>query len=524
MANLLPQPGPNLLPEQPAQTFAAFYQDDALDPCHGDYAPIMARFDPEITPTLTPGALLEQANGCGPIPQVYLCCSNRQNQTKIYCIHLPSKFTGALDGRTTTWDGMPFAFLGEAIQGHVTMVTLPDTVFSTVTGRVNSTDYFVTHLDELTAHGMPPPAIDDQDATAITTRMIMYLPARYVPLFLSPAGYTIRQAWEVLYPALANANDVVTCAPLLKWLKIASTSVSAVNRRANILSPSVAALELVVPLADEALISHRLRLQKQVLPGMYQPAETLERAITQMAVAVTQNTNENRIAWEEKAARQAEEKLPSDRFKVTINILQEYLQTPDEGNLPPLWHKFANCTKRQDFNILSEMLQAYSRSGDAFSSCAPIASPKLVQDLINFVFVSESTDDIRTGLQPFIIADASAEHRQANLELARMYGMLNAGDHSIQLTDLEALQSKEVQSIPVSYFELERNLGMFGNLLGTVAGTNHILTVRYRDFWVLLSQSYRHKLQQIIDTKRYIKPVHILRSIQLMCYTWFSQQ
>jgi hypothetical protein len=137
-----------------------------------------------------------------------------------------------------------------------------------------------------------------------------------------------------------------------------------------------------------------------------------------MATAVTQNTNDHRLAREEKAARREEPKLPSDRFTVTLNILQEYLQVADEMSLPPLWHKLANCTKRQDFNVLSELLQAYARGPEAFSSCAPIANSKLTQDLIKFVFLSDSTDNIRTGIQPFIIADASAEHRQANIELA----------------------------------------------------------------------------------------------------------
>jgi hypothetical protein len=209
-----------------------------------------------------------------------------------------------------------------------------------------------------------------------------------------------------------------------------------------------------------------------------------------MAAAVTQNTNDQRLAREEKAAKQDEPKLPSDRFNVTIHILQEYLKIADEKNLPPLWHRLANCTERQDFNVLSEQLQSYARGPEAFSACAPIASAKLAQDLLNFVFVSESTVDIRTGIQPFIIADASAEHRQANLELARMYGLLSAGDHSVLLTDLQALQSKEVQSIPLTYFELERNLGMFGNLLGTVLGSTHVITEKYRDFWTLLSLSY----------------------------------
>jgi hypothetical protein len=108
--------------------------------------------------------------------------------------------------------------------------------------------------------------------------------------------------------------------------------------------------------------------------------------------------------------------------------------------------------------------------------------------------------------------------------LARTYGLLNSGKQSLLLADLEALKSKEVQSIPLTYFELERNLGMFGNLLGTVLGPTHQITIAYQAFWTLLSQGYRLELQQINDYKGYIKPAHVLRSIQLICYNWFNQK
>jgi hypothetical protein len=521
MANLLPvlqQPG-QLQPAAAHQTFCAFYQDETLDPCQRNYVQIMERFDPEVNPGISHIFLLDQAVGSGPIPQAYLCCAQRQAQTKIYCVHLPSRYTGSLDGRVTPWDSTSFAFLGEVVQGQITTVVLPDLAFRTFNVRAKSVDYIVTHLNELGAHGLPPADANDPDATGLTTRAIMYLPARYVPLLLSPTGYTIRQVWDILYPAIIDANELGVCNALLKWLRAVTMGVMI----ANVLGPASTAIELTVPIADESLIMHQSRILKAVLPGLYQPAASLELAITQMAAAVTQNTNDTRLAREEKAAQRNEPKLPSDRFTVTLNILQEYLQVADETHLPPLWHRWANCTKRQEFNVLTEVLHAYARGPDAFSSCAPIASSKLVQDLLSFIFVSESTDDIKTGIQPFIIADASAEHRQANLELARMYGMLSAGEHSLLLTDLETLQAKEVQSIPLSYFELERNLGMFGNLLGAVLGSTHILTTKYREFWTLLATSYRQEIQQIIDSKRYIKPAHILWSIQLICYTWFSQ-
>ena len=107
----------------------------------------------------------------------------------------------------------------------------------------------------------------------------------------------------------------------------------------------------------------------------------------------------------------------------------------------------------------------------------PVVSAKLIQDLQSFTFVADTMDDLKTGLHPFIIADDSAEHRQANLEVARLYGQLSVGDHSVILSDLEALKAKETTSIPLTYFELERNLGMFGTLLGMVLGNAHALTL-----------------------------------------------
>jgi hypothetical protein len=225
MANLplLPQQQPALADTQ-HQDFRSFYGDTTLDPCQGDYAPIMARFDPEVNPGITAAMLLEQAAGSGPVPQAYLCCTLRQNQVTLVCVHLPSRYISSLDGRTTPWDGMYFAFDGEVIQGQVATVALPETLFRAVVNvPSHSTDYIVTNLDLIGGCGLPAPAPNAPDATAVTTRMAIYLPVKYVPLLLSPSGYTIRQVWEIIYPALVNANDLLNCAPLIKWLRAITT-------------------------------------------------------------------------------------------------------------------------------------------------------------------------------------------------------------------------------------------------------------------------------------------------------------
>jgi hypothetical protein len=93
----------------------------------------------------------------------------------------------------------------------------------------------------------------------------------------------------------------------------------------NIRGLTPALLETQVPLADGDWITHHSRLWKQVSPGLFNPPESLECAISQMTAAVTQSTNDNRQAQEEKVAWASEPKLPSEKFSVTIGILQEFL-------------------------------------------------------------------------------------------------------------------------------------------------------------------------------------------------------
>jgi len=243
-----------------------------------------------------------------------------------------------------------------------------------------------------------------------------------------------------------------------------------------------------------------------------------------MATAIITQTNENKLVRAQKEAEDLEPKLPSKRFTVTLPVLLEYLQIADEANLPDIWHKWANCTKRQEFQVLRDALEAYARSTQALSASVPVVSAKLVQDLLNFNFVGDSADDIKLGFHPFIITDGNAEHRQINREVARLYGYLQTGDTSVSLTDLENLQVKEIRSVPLSYWELEKTLGSFGNLMGVVLGPQHPLHVAYTAMWKMLQSGLRDDLHAALEYRSYVKPAHVLRSIQLQFYTWFNHR
>jgi hypothetical protein len=505
-------------------SFHQLYGDDSKDPCQGSYQRIMERYDASRAGAIPGNTLYQQVVSLGgSVPQAYLCCSNTLTGARIYCVHSPNKFVGNLDGTPTPWDNLSFAFLGEVVHSLVSFVLFPEDAFDLIQVRTRTLPYIIEHQEELTDLAVFPPVLPAEvDSEEVLTRRFMALPAAYVPLLLNSRGYTAKQAWDLLYPAVTHRQELEICAPLIKWLQAASTGTARLNPL-EIGEPALA-IVLQSPPADDLLLTHQHNLLNQVLPGLKAPPQSLEAALTQMATAIVAQTNDSRIAREYKEAIALEPKLPSDRFTVTLPVLMEYLQIDDERNLPTIWHSWANCSKRQESQVLRDALDAYARSEDAYSSTVPIITARLTQDLLAFNFVGQSVDDLKNGLHPFITSTGNAEHRQTNQEVARLYGLLTAGDATCSLSDLETLAAKEARSVPVTYWELETCLGVFGNLIGVVLGSLHPLAMAYRSMWTLMRSSIREDLHAALEYRSYVKPTHLLRSIQLEFYTWFTHR
>jgi hypothetical protein len=301
----------------------------------------MTRFDVATPNAAHADELLRQVVDLGGHQlQAYLCCGNTNgfNGPRIYCLHFPIRFMSSLDGQRSMWDDTHFASLGEVLGGQNTTVAFPANAFEPVNTRVRTQDYMLQHLEDLTdANPLflhePPGAANTEE---LMVRHVSYLPAVYVPLLLSAGGYTVRQVWERLYPALQQRQDLEACAPLLRWLQVASTVAGPLYAQGG--NESSLALPLVAPPADEILLEQRLRLLHNILPSLTDPPTSLENALSQMATALIHQTNDNRQTREQKAANNLEPKLPSDKFAVTLPVLLEYLQTADERDLPPLWH------------------------------------------------------------------------------------------------------------------------------------------------------------------------------------------
>jgi hypothetical protein len=194
---------PALVPmDRPNRTFSQLYGDESKDPCKQNYQAIMNRFDANRDNALQGNVLYSQVVSVGgEVPQAYSCCGVTNNVPKIYCLHMPARFVAALDGMTTEWDDLSFAFLGDIVQGLVSIVQFPDDAFNSLAIPVKTVDCMLQHQDEL-ANQHVFVLQDEDDSELIVTRSFMYLPAVYVPLMLNSRGYTEKQVWEILYPAI----------------------------------------------------------------------------------------------------------------------------------------------------------------------------------------------------------------------------------------------------------------------------------------------------------------------------------
>jgi hypothetical protein len=439
---------PQVMPELPPAaglavrptSFAQYFADESKDPCQRQYARIMARFDAMSPYAPQSTTLFQQAVTTGEVtPQAYLFCASTNTEPRIYCAHLPSIYVSALEGTITPWDDHSFAFLGDLVQNLVSTIHFLNDAIDTVQVWTRTAEYMAQNLDELivTPVFMPvQPNQADPTIQEITTRKVMYLPAVYVPLFLSASGYTIRQAWETLYPALQQRNELVICSALVHWLQAASTR-TALPQELQIRQPLVAKTLIASP-ADEFLLKQRKCILHQAIPGLTAPPQSLETALSHMAAALIAQTNDTRQVRDQKASSDAEPKLLSDCFLVTSPVLMEYLQVQNEADLPLLWHRWANCSKRQEVQVMQDSLDVYARGLEAFSPSVTIITMHMVQDLLSFSFIGQSTKDTKTGLHPFMVSDGNAEFRRNNFQPPPKFSPGELGKLATQLAGVLA--------------------------------------------------------------------------------------
>jgi len=514
---------PLLQPPLKHTTFASYYRDETKDPFSSRYPAVLTRFDPMGDNPQAADTLLEAVVGNPSVPSTFLCCASIHGaRPRIYVLHAFSKYFPSWDGRTSPWDNRIFGFLGDVMEDTALTVAIPSTAFNVLQCVTYSNARLSTELPHMgNTDLLPRLNANAADAVIVQTRSLMYLPSKYAYLLMSNKGYGVKETWTILAPAFQADNFMPHVSPIINWLK-ASWHTTGVNNRGS----PITSVALVSPFADQDLTAHRNTLLYNMLPTLrHQQDPGLNTALIQMANAVASQAAEAHTARLAKELEKERPTMPSTKYGVLFPTLQLLLNITDEANLPELWFSLAAAPKKQEFSVVRDALDSFSRSPQAFINTAPIPTPKLISDLNTITFVADHPDDLKSGIQPFIVMDGSEEHRSAAQELARNYSLLSEGEFGLQYSDLAHLKlPKELRAHPTTFFELEKSLGLFGNLLQVVLGAGHPLTVHYRLFWEAFQRQYRNQLHFEIDSRRIIKPVHILRNLQLICYHWFQAQ
>jgi len=85
----------------------------------------------------------------------------------------------------------------------------------------------------------------------------------------------------------------------------------------------------------------------------------------------------------------------------------------------------------------------------------------------------------------------------------------------------KTLLAKEVKHIPVTYIEMETTLEMFGDLADVVLGAMHPILENFCCFWNEC-MCMKKWLAYLINTAWVLKPLHIMRHIQLELFHWID--
>lgn len=511
-------------PVEPSRTFAAKYADPHQDQLLNSYPLVLARFDTMVDVPEAAEALLSSVLSNSTLPNTFLCCAVLNNaRPRIYVLHKLSRYPPALDGRGTPWDNAIFGFLGDVSGSAIQTVRLPASSFS-ITPQITIYDE-ATLAEELSGLGnetlFPRLTQAHQHAEIVRTRTLMYLPSKYAPLLLSSRGYTPKEAWTLLVPALQADGLLGFADPILFWLR-ASLHATQQNHR----GPPATTVQLVNPFMDQDLHSHRQAILINALPTLHSStALGYDPAIMHLANAVA---NQATAAREDRLARDIERDrptMPSVKFQLLFRTLTSLLNIRDKAELPEIWFSLASATKKQEFGVIRQALDAYAHSPQAFIPQAPIPTPKLVSDITTITLVADHNDDLKTGIQPFVVMDGSEEFRLASLKIAQSYMVLSEQQLGVQLSDLAQLDvPKDLRAHPTNFYGLEKSLGLFGNLAGTILGNTHPITTAFRSFWRAFLGRKREQMHHEIDDRRFIKPVHILRSVQLLTIQWFQSK
>jgi hypothetical protein len=461
-------------------TYAGLY-GDMPDLLGGAYGPYLADFDSESD--LAPATLRSQCINAGnDTPKVYLYMPRGDNR-QIKVVHRVTRYAPAL-GVPTEWDTGVYAFGSDVSMGNqITTVVFPAatafgrTGYARVPTQAAMADTWQAFPDVMC---VGPFDEDDPFTELVRARFFTPVPKAYIPLVMGQPHWTPRQLWVALAGQIAADGRNIPCAPLLKWLRLASTVTAGAGGNAPAAPPVISVDPLEVPLADEWLNRRVWSWVSSDLPALAHRTGGAASVMTDSLVALTMEFAKQR---EDAAAARSAAKAPktmSEKYPEATEGLCRICEVTTDAELPPFWAVFASCNKKEGLFALQQALDLRgSQSGSAGQ--VPVASPVLFERISNFAFHSRNVDDLTSGLSPFLMCAGLGSEANAARNNASVYQMMYSGAAAPAIDQLLPLITS-APNMPTSMLGLLISLQGYSVLLDVLLGANHRVSVDFRAF------------------------------------------
>jgi hypothetical protein len=283
---------------------------------------------------------------------------------------------------------------------------------------------------------------DDNNAGTeiVRTRRAMLLPTKYVPRVLD-MGLSPKDAWLRIQGSMEAHGEMLACAPLIDWLRVAMTRQVA-NQPSRLATGHPAGPPMQAPAHMITLLGYHFQLVTHDIPALNTSQVT--QGAQNIAQGLTALVSEQRLArQDDQTQRRAEKKKsPSSFFGNDVLKLLRWCHVQDEELLPGICKQLVNApAKGQHCRVIQGAMEDTCKQL-GFRNLNFQITTTVSKKIVGLEWVMHVLNDLSTGLHPFTVGYVTAKQAEAQRQRNCRRGMLYTNEVAPSLADTQALLSE----------------------------------------------------------------------------------
>ncbi len=421
----------------------------------------------------------------------------------------------------STWLNVNLAQLGDLISNHPVIVQLADACWNL--GPVVRVATFA--LVEAALNGdadmrcMGPFNDTDGDTELVRTRRISPLPPAFVQGVIALGrNPTVRQVLEYVYPICVDRGWLVSCKPLLDFLRCNMTRTTAGE------NPTIWADEAPrAILADPEMIERRNRILTTDFPGLGDPGnEAAQNAIATELGGLRSDLNAQRREDNQRRELNAATSVANFWGPVMSQRICALCGVGSLEELPPdsFFRLVAESKKYQRLTLLQTQVDAQKgiaqQDGLEF-----VVTPAILATVMGLSFVMVDPDSVKTGFQPFRLHPATSVEEALNTQ--HVYEMMRGENTAPSVSDAQQM-SRATAECPTRMFQVREHIRRTELLLRTMADIGPCKELADAlNAYLLKFTSMEAMLHVLGETDR-LFPAMLIKRVAMKMSDWFKKQ